>query len=399
MGKNLKVLMISSDRNVLVPESAVSERMNEYGALVEELHIVLLSDARHGLKDKQLSKNVWVYPTNSITSIVRPLDAVKLGKKIIFEKGFVRGQSIITAQDLESGWAGMKVKKKWKIPLEVQLHTDPFSPYFKGFQNMVRKFFLKKVLRNADSVRVVTENLKSRISNLTKARIKVLPIYVDKKKIEESHATFDLHSRYPWRFILLAVSRLAPEKNLGLAIKVLKLVRDRFTDTGLVIVGSGPEEDRLKDMVKKLNLEDAVEFVGWQNPARPDDPCHSGGDLASFYKTANAFIQTSLFEGYGLSLIEAGLYGLPVITTPVGIALELEHGKDAYIYPANNPELFAQGLIDLIENNQKRENLRINMSHTLEIKLISKDAYMAQIKENWESITTRNLNNHSRNVL
>lgn len=364
--------MISSDRNILAPESAVSERMKEYGALVEELHIVLLSSARHMLEYRQLSKNVWVYPTNSMTSFLRPLDAARLGKKIIFEKGFIRGQSIITAQDLESGWAGMKAKKMWRISLEVQLHTDPFSPYFRGFQNMVRKFFLKKVLRHADSVRVVTASLKSKVLGLTSAYINVLPIYVDKGKIKESRATFDLHARYPWRFILLSVSRLAPEKNLSLAIETLALVRKKFLDTGLVIVGSGPEENRLKALVKKLKLENAIAFVGWQN------------DPASFYKTANVFLQTSLFEGYGLSLIEAGLYGLPVITTPVGIAQELEYGKDAYIYSHNHPEFFAQGIIDLIENNQKRENLKINLQKTLESKLLSKEDYMAQMKDNWE---------------
>lgn len=373
----MKVLMISSDRKVLAPGSAVSERIKEYGKLVEELHIVLLSDFSHGLKDTQLDKNIWVYPTNSPVHFLRPLGAARMGKRIIFKKRFVRGQSVITADSIECGWAGLRIKRKWRIPLEVQLHTDPFSPYFNGFQNTVRKLFARKVLRNADSVRVVTSNLKSVISNFTSADIRILPIYVDKKKIEEGRIAFDLHARYGWNFILLAVSRLAPEKNLPLAFRALTLVREKFPDTGLVIVGSGSEESVLKALVKKLKLEAAVEFVGWQD------------NLASFYKTANAFVQTSFFEGYGLSLVEAGLSGLPVVTTPVGIAQELEHGKDAYIYPADHPELFAQGIIDLIENNHKRENLRMNMKKTLESKLISKDDYMAQIKADWENIATK----------
>lgn len=374
---SIKVLSIGSDRKLFEEGSAVSERIKEYGNLVDELHIINMSDARHGFKNKQLSKNVWVYPTNSITSIMRPIDAARLGKKLILEKDFVRGQSIITAQDLESAWVGVKIKKKWRIPLEVQLHTDPFSPYFSGFQNVVRKFFMNSILRNADSIRVVSEVLKSKIASLTRAPINILPIYIDKEKIAKSPIAFDLHDRYPWSFILLSVSRLASEKNLGLALKALKLVRDRFPDTGLVIVGSGPEEERLKGMVKKFHLGDAVEFVGWQN------------DLTSFYRTANVFIQTSFFEGYGLSLVEAGLYGLPVITTPVGIALELEHGKDAYIYPANNPELFAQGIIDLIENNDKQENLRTNMNHILESKLLSKEEYLSELKLGWEKIALK----------
>lgn len=377
MEKDLKVLMISSDRKLFVLGSAVSERMKEYGALVGELHIVVLSDAQHKLKDKQLSNNVWIYQTNSMFNFLRPLDAARIGKKLVFEKKFIRGKSLITADSIECGWAGVKIKKKWRIPLEVQFHTDLFSPYFSGFQNGVRKLFVKKVLRAADSVRVVSENLKSQISPRLRSgqvNISVLPIYIDKKNIEDGHVTFDLHARYPWRFILLTVSRLAPEKNLSLTLEALALVREKFPDTGLVIVGSGPEEGKLKILVKKLELEGVVDFVGWQD------------DLASFYKTANAFIQTSLFEGYGLALIEAGLFGLPVITTSVGIAQELEHGKDALIYPIGNADLFAGGIVDLIENNHKRENLRANMKHTLESKLISKEVYLEELKSSWGKI-------------
>ena len=374
----MKVLMISSDRSILALGSAVSERIKEYGTLVDELHIVLLSDRAHGLKDTQLDKNVWVYPTNSLVNLLRPVDAARLGRKIIFDKKFVRGQSIITTQDpFECGWAGMKIKKKWRIPLEVQLHTNPFSSYFKGFQNIVRKLFVRRILRNADSLRVVSSNLKSQISGFSSANIKVLPIYVDRKKIEDSHVTFDLHARYPWRFIMLSVSRLAPEKNLEFMIEVLARVREKFSNIGLVIVGSGPEENKLKMLVKKLELEGAVEFVGWQN------------DLSSYYKTANAFIQTSLFEGYGLALVEAGLSSLPIITTPVGIALELIADEDAYIYPAGNADLFVSGILNLIEDNYKREILRTNLKHKLESLVLSKDDYMAQIKENWENTAKR----------
>lgn len=371
--------MLSSDRNILASESSVSKRIKEYGDLVEELHIVLLSDSSHELKDTQLGKNVWVYPTNSSINFLRPLDAARIGKKVVFDKKFVRGKSVITAQDpFECGWVALKVKNKWRLPLEVQLHTDPFSPYFSGFQNKVRKFFAGKIIRNADAIRVVSENLKSRILNIKpNANIYVLPIYIDKEKIENALMKFDIHSRYPWHFIMLAVSRLAPEKNLGMALRVLSLVRQRFPDTGMVVVGDGNEEGKLKSMAKSLNLEAAVIFLGWQN------------ELASFYKTANVFIQTSLFEGYGLSLVEAGLSGLPVVTTPVGIASELEHGRDAYVYPADRVDLFASGIVDLLENNFKRENLKINLKRTLDAKLISKEEYLARMKDGWAKLSQK----------
>lgn len=372
MAKDIKVLMISSDRNVLALGSAVGERMKEYGALVEELHIVLLSDAAHGLKEVQIGKNIWVYPTNSRTSFLRPLGAARFGKKLILEKKFVRGRSVITGDSIECGWAGMKIKNKWRLPLEVQLHTDPFSPYFSGFQNTVRKYFARQVLRHADLIRVVSEDLKAKLVSLVEAPISVLPIYVDRERIEKAGVSFDLHARYGWQFVLLAVARLSPEKNLEMALQALALLRQKFPDTGLVIVGSGPEESRLKSLVKKLRLSGFVEFAGWQN------------ELGSFYKTSNIFVQTSYFEGYGLSLVEAGLSGLPVVTTPVGLAQEFQDGKEIYIVPQDRPDVIALRIVDLMENNQKRENLKFNLKSALESKLISKEEYLKRLKGNWE---------------
>lgn len=383
METGLKVLMISSDRNIFEQGSAVSARMKEYGTLVGELHIVVSALKSLGLKEQQIAQNVWVYPTNSMSRWFYISDAVNIGKKIVFNQKFVRGGSLITVQDpFECGLSGLRVKRRWRLPLEVQLHTNPFSPYFSGFLNTLRKMIARKVLSNANSVRIVTENLRKNVAKFTKANIRVLPIYVDKKKIEDSQIVFDLHARFGWRFILLTVSRLEPEKNLGLALLALRLVHERFQDVGLVIVGSGSEEGNLKKMAKKLGLESKVAFVGWQS------------DLASFYKTANIFLQTSFFEGYGLSLIEAGLSGLPAITTPVGIASELEHEKDAYIYSLDGTsgkptELFAQGILDLIEYNHKRENLRVNMKQTLETKLISKEKFLGAIKEGWQSTASQ----------
>ncbi len=244
----LKVLMISSDRNIAVSDSAVSKRMQEYGELVEELHIVILSGSSHGLKAGKLGANVFFYPTNSTFKFLRPFNASKLGKRVVLERSFVRGQSLITTQDpFECGWAGLKVKKRWRIPLEVQLHTDPESVYFAGFLNNLRKKISRKVLIQADSVRVVSESLKSKLEKYKlKAPITVLPIYVDQEKNNNQHVDFDLHALFGWANVLLSVARLTPEKNLTFALELLAKVRKFYPDTGLVIVGAGLEEGVLR---------------------------------------------------------------------------------------------------------------------------------------------------------
>ncbi len=373
--KDLRILMISSDRQILTAGSAVSERMKEYGGLVEELHIVLLSDSSHKLKDTTLDKNIWVYPTNSSFKWFRSSGAARLGKKIIFDKKFIRGKSIITTQDpFECGRAGLIVKNKWRIPLEVQLHTDPFSPYFSGFLNEIRKIIARKVIKYADNVRVVSPSLGDKISkefSIKHQNISVLPIYVDKNRIENEKVSFDLHARFGWHFILLAVSRLSVEKNLPMALEVLEKLVTFFPNAGLVIVGSGPEESSLKLLVKSLKLENNVVFVGWQE------------DLGSYYKTANLFIQTSNFEGYGLSLVEAGISGLPIVTTNVGIANDLENGHDVYICPPGDVEYMFKAVYDLVENNSMRESLRMNIKRKLDSILITKEEYLEHLLKTW----------------
>jgi len=378
MEKKLKVLMIGSDRKLFEEGSAVSERIKEYGNLVEELHIVVLAKSRLGLKEKQLADNVWLYPTNSVARWFYPMDAARVGKRVVSSRTFEKGQSLITTQDpFECGLAGVLVKGKFNFPLEVQLHTNPFSPYFKGFVNGIRKVVAKKVLPKADAVRVVSNEVGEMVKGITKAVVKVLPIYIDKRRIMDSRPEFDLHGIYPWKFILITVSRLTEEKNLSVVLKTLAIVRKKFPETGLVIVGDGPERGNLKRMTNKLGLERAVEFAGWQN------------DTISYYKSADAFIQVSAFEGYGLSLVEAGISGLPVVSTSVGIAQELEHNSDALIYPKPDPELFADGIMELIQNNFKRGSMRINIVKTLEDKLLSKEDYLVEIKNGWENLVKK----------
>lgn len=368
--------MIGTDRNLFDPASAVSGRIKEYGALVAELHIIVFAKKSLGLKEVKLADNIWLYPTNSSSRWFYRGNATRLGKKIVFNNKFVRGLSLITAQDpFECGSVAYKISKGWRIPFELQLHTDPFSTHFSGFLNNIRKRIAQKILPKAANIRVVSEGVKKQLLSTMpdlSGRVEVLPIYVDINRFEEAKISFDLHARYGWKFVILMVCRLTEEKNIPQALKALQLLMTKYPDTGLVIVGSGPLEQTLIKLAKDIGIYRNISLVGWEK------------NLDSYYKTANIFLQTSLFEGYGMSFIEAGLSNLPIISTPVGVATEFEDGKELYLCPINDPGYLASAIADLIENNQKRENLKINMKNALKSKLLSKDEYLKRLISNWE---------------
>jgi glycosyltransferase involved in cell wall biosynthesis/GT2 family glycosyltransferase len=99
--------------------------------------------------------------------------------------------------------------------------------------------------------------------------------------------------------VLLTVSRLSPDKNVGALLDVFSMVKTK--DVKLVIVGDGTELETLQKKAEKLNISDRTLFVGKRN------------DPEKFYRLADIFILTSKQEGFGNVFIEAMASGLPVL--------------------------------------------------------------------------------------
>jgi glycosyltransferase involved in cell wall biosynthesis len=202
------------------------------------------------------------------------------------------------------------------MPLELQVHTDLFSPDFKAlsFGHWWRVQVARFLLPRAASVRVVSDRIKRSIARtrlLLRRPAIVLPIFVDTKSLQEGEPLYNLHDRFPqFSKIILMVGRLTKEKDYPLAFEVLGLALKSESKLGLVIAGAGPERDRLLVLAKSLGLDQHIIFLGWQT------------DLLSLYKTADVFLHTSRYEGYGLVLLEAAAAGLPVVSRPVGIMSE-----------------------------------------------------------------------------
>lgn len=336
--------MISTDRHLLNPQSAVAKRHEEYGAFAKEIHIVLFSlRERHPTHRVQLASNVWVYPTASSNKWSYITDAYRIGKRILRDNHI----TLISAQNpFETGIVGWLLAKG-KTRLDFQLHTDPFSPYFTeghGIMHRIRVYMAKFLLPKAHAVRVVSQRIadgiEEHIPNSPKPT--VLPIYVDMTQFEEQRPTFDIHAQYPqFKTIVLTLSRLEPEKNLILAIDALKIVCETYPETGLVIVGSGSQKDELAARAKEVDLEKNVIFFGWIE----------NEEKASIFKTADIFLLTSDFEGYALTLIEATAARRPIVTTDVGLVGDiLVSEESALVCAPRNSACIAQKIKRLIDD-------------------------------------------------
>ena len=137
---------------------------------------------------------------------------------------------------------------------------------------------------------------------------------------------------------VLYVGTLQPRKNLLRLIKAFSQLKDRGLK--LVIVGKkGWLYGEIFKLVKKKRLTDRVIFTGFV----PD------ADLPAFYRQAKCFVLASLYEGFGLPILEAMAYGCPVVASSVSSLPEVV-GEAGVLVDPKKPEDIAQGIESAIKN-------------------------------------------------
>ena len=120
----------------------------------------------------------------------------------------------------------------------------------------------------------------------------------------------------------ITVGRLAPWKNIDVMIKSMSILKDTHQNIKLYIVGSGPQEKKLKELTYKLNLTEEVIFTGQKTLS----------ELEIYYKNSDIYIQGSGYEGLPHVLLEALNYQLSIISTPIGGSNEiLKNGENGWI--------------------------------------------------------------------
>lgn len=372
----MKILSISSDRNIFIKNSETQKRMMEYGMIFKELHIIVFANKRLGYSDIKLAENVFVYPTNQHFKFLYLWNIYRIIKSLIIS----RQLSAVTVQDpFEAGIAGWMIKLLFKLPMQIQIHTDIFSPFFfaESLSNKLRVLCAKFLLSRADGIRVVSERIKNSLltfDHRLSAMVTVLPIFVDVKKIQSAKVKINLHEKYPDAdFIILMASRLTKEKNIGMAIEATKSVVEKYPKALLLIVGSGPEDINLKFLASKYGILDSnIKFEPWTE------------NLISYYKTADLFLLTSNYEGYGRTVIEAMAAGLPVIMTDVGIAGEiLIDDLDGKIIPVNDTAALVSAIELLIGNKQLRESFSEESAKAL-FSWADKKEYLESYKKSFQ---------------
>lgn len=156
--------------------------------------------------------------------------------------------------------------------------------------------------------------------------------------------------------VIIGVGRLSEEKNFTLLIKAFGKLK--LPDYILKIYGKGPLENKLKELIFSMRLEDRVFLEGHVNK------------LDKFLRNSDIYVLSSNHEGVPNSLIEAMTLGMACIGTDVpsgGVRTLINHNYNGLIVPVNDIDKLAQSISDLVYDRNLNLRLRNNAMNISEV--------------------------------
>ncbi|MDO8493191.1 MAG: glycosyltransferase family 4 protein [bacterium] len=335
-------------------EVAIKEITDRLPGIVFDLITFNLGDE----KAEDRIGNVNVYRIKTFTKYLYPI------------KSFFKGMSLHRANKYDAVWAMMAnagfpalflkiLFPKIKYVLSIQ-EGDPI-PQIKRRVWFAYPIFVL-VFKTADKVAVLSNYLADFAKSMGSKMVEVIPNGVDLNKFRvKSFKVIKPEDK----IVLVTTSRLVKKNAVGDIIRALK-----FLPGNLIFkcVGSGPDERGLKSLVKELDLEARVEFIGHTE--------HS--IMAEILRNSDIFIRPSLSEGLGSSFLEAMAVGLPIIATNVGgIPDFLTDGETGLFCKVGDSEDVARKVMRLVQDSVLYSNISGNS-----IRLI-KERY------NWDDIAKK----------
>ena len=168
---------------------------------------------------------------------------------------------------------------------------------------------------------------------------------------------------------LIAVGRLAYQKNYPMMFEAFKRIMDEFPTYQLVIYGDGPQREELEALVSSLKIQERVLLAG--KTERIIDEMNS----------SKAFLMTSDYEGMSNAMLEALCVGLPIITTEVSGARDLvENGENGFVTTPRDVDEFTEAIRKVLSDKELME--RMEMNNKNKAKAYQKD----HIVDQWESL-------------
>ena len=295
-------------------------------------------------------------------------DTWRQWKKLKHEWGLpdVVQLNVIQKQGLLALW----LKKRYRIPYVIIEHWTGYLPEnisvsFKGWHTIV----MKKICQEAEAVMPVSHQLVKAMQSLgfEAKRWDIIDNVVD-------DFFFDTKLRKKDRSKIKTLLNITcfdePHKNVKGLLMAAKKLSERRQDWELVLVGTGADFQEVFAYADSLRFPKGI--LRWTGELTPQE-------VAEELQHSDAFVLSSRYETYGVVLAEAAAAGVPILSTPVGIAEEIADLIVPQEIAQYNPQSFSEFIEKILWGNEHHSK-KINSNQRFSAKQIG-----AQLKKVYES--------------
>lgn len=291
-------------------------------------------------------------------SVKNDREAYKKIKEIIKEFN----PDIVHTHASKAGALGRRAAASCGVPIIVHtFHGHVFHSYFGKTKTSLFKQIEKRLAKKSTGIIAISDLQKKELveehSICKSQKVEVINLGFDLQPFQEKrkHLRDEIRTELQLENNDIAIGiigRLAPIKNHSFFLQAIEQVLTKTTKSIKVfIVGDGEERQKIEEKVEKMNqrFENRIKMTSWVK------------DVGRFNAGLDIICLSSNNEGTPVSLIEAQAGNIPVVTTDVGgvkdIILENETG---FIVPIGNLEMYAEKVLDLVENEEKRLKMSQN---------------------------------------
>lgn len=206
--------------------------------------------------------------------------------------------------------------------------------------------------------------MREQISGLfltSRDKIRVIPNGIEGEKFHGKVKSKDFRRRFAedHEKIVFFIGRHVHEKGIQLLIDSMPSIIELCGNVKFIIGGVGPMTLELKDKVENMNLQNKVVFTGYMEEK----------NKINLYKVADAAIFPSLYEPFGIVVLEAMAAGCPVVASDVGGITEIiNHKTTGLKFMANSIGSLRENLISVLLDEELSEKLRTNAKLQVEEK-------------------------------
>ena len=221
-----------------------------------------------------------------------------------------------------------------------------------------KRWLSKKILTRAN--KIISANSKT-VEELAKflkdsSRIVVVNPGVDPEKpMVRPGLAAALRANYGLDYlnVIITIARLVPRKGIDTMLSILPQILETCPNTAYVIIGKGPDEHRLKEMMRDPALSGKV-FIMTDTT---DEEKWAWLEISDIFSMPTREIGTD-YEGFGIVYLEANLFSKPVVATNSGgVKDAVSDHVNGLLIPSNNSDALAKALIDLLQDKNLRESL------------------------------------------